>query len=170
MPCSCSEATWTVRCTDCFQYRATCARCFIELHIHNPFHWAEEWTGKYFVRKDISELGHVITLNHDGGPCPEATSRPEGQRFTVVHSNGIHVTRLQFCNCLGADDRVQQLMQARLFPPTTTQPMSAFSFGMLREFHIHSLASKKSAFDHMGGLRRLTNNATSWKVPVSARL
>ncbi|KIM71232.1 hypothetical protein PILCRDRAFT_81407 [Piloderma croceum F 1598] len=53
-------------------------------------------------------------------------------------------------------------MKARLFPASTDQPTTAFSFGVLKDFHLQTLELKKSAYDYLGGL---TNNANPDGVP-----
>jgi hypothetical protein len=86
--------------------------------------------------------------------------------FTVVHTNGIHATRIRVCGCLGAPEKVTQLMQSQLFPATTQDPKTAFTFSVLKNFHMHNLQSKCGAFDYMLSLRRLTDNVFTNKVPV----
>ena len=61
---------------------------------------------------------------------------------------------------------MQQLLRAQLFPATVDQPTTAFTFNVLREYHVHSLESKQSAYSYMGALRRLTNNTFIDDVPV----
>ncbi|KIM35704.1 hypothetical protein M413DRAFT_51930, partial [Hebeloma cylindrosporum] len=56
-------------------------------------------------------------------------------------------------------------MRARLFPATMTQPTTAFTFRVLQQFHIHHLVSKESAYDFVGSLRRLTDNAFAHSTP-----
>lgn len=57
-------------------------------------------------------------------------------------------------------------MRARLFPATTQDPRTAFSFAILKQFHLHNLESKKAAYDYLGALRRLTDNAFTADVSV----
>jgi hypothetical protein len=168
-PCGCGidnlMRTW--RCLDCFQSPMTCDQCFIRSHQNMPFHWVQKWNGSFFERCDISALGHTIALGHHGEPChnvPNTTRPPE---FLIAHTNGIHKTKVVFCACVGSGRRLQQLLDAQLFPATTEQPTTAFTFNLLREFHIHSLESKASAYGYMGGLRRLTDNTFTADVPVS---
>jgi hypothetical protein len=59
-------------------------------------------------------------------------------------------------------------MRSRLFPATIEQPATTFTFNLLKQFHVHCFESKKSAFDYIGALRRLTNNVRTDLVPVSA--
>ena len=57
-------------------------------------------------------------------------------------------------------------MRARMFPATMRRPMMAFTFNLLHQFHLHHLESKASAYDFIGALRRITNNAFAQDMPV----
>ncbi|KAK6974176.1 hypothetical protein R3P38DRAFT_2434873, partial [Favolaschia claudopus] len=73
LPCACEREGHiaSVQCHDCTSYRLSCAECFITTHINPPFHWAEVWDfeQEFFVRHNISALGHTIQLGHHGGAC-----------------------------------------------------------------------------------------------------
>ncbi|KAJ7111002.1 hypothetical protein C8R44DRAFT_633535, partial [Mycena epipterygia] len=129
-----------------------CSRCFINAHLRNPFHWAEVWDQAqgFFVRHDISKLDHIIQLGHHGGPC----GSPSNDRgFTVIDHNGVHSTRLAFCGCREQPpDQVKQLMRSRLFPASTRNPRTAFTFTVLKESAMHH-------YDYLGALLRLTDNS-----------
>ncbi|KAJ7236499.1 hypothetical protein C8J57DRAFT_1247744 [Mycena rebaudengoi] len=164
--CICGNDRITTQCHDCMGYEATCSACFIEYHRRSPFHWTEVWdfARGFFVRNDISSLGHVIQLGHGGKSCPN----PTGERiFTVVNGNGVHSTRLAFCGCQEQPpNKIKQLMRSRLFPATTKEPRTAFAFSVLKEFSLHNLESKKAAYDYLGALLRLTDNAFIADVPI----
>ncbi|THU83090.1 hypothetical protein K435DRAFT_823037 [Dendrothele bispora CBS 962.96] len=49
-------------------------------------------------------------------------------------------------------------MQAHLFPGSAAEPISAFSFSVLKEYDLHTLQAKFGAYDYCFSLRRLTNN------------
>lgn len=168
-PCSCNGGIRTTQCHDCLQYRASCPECFIRAHQNNPFHWAEVWDAErgFFVKHDISALGATVSLGHYGASCPNPKNNI---LFTVVDTNGVHATRLSLCGCLGAGSKVDQLMRARLFPATTRDTKSAFTFKVLKDFHIHNLESKEAAFDYLGAIRRLTDNVFTADVPVSFKM
>ncbi|KZV60063.1 hypothetical protein PENSPDRAFT_594542 [Peniophora sp. CONT] len=167
--CSCSAAdtqptrTRTVTCHNCRQYTVSCEVCWLNAHKKAPTHWAQVWDPKseFFVPHDISRLcdenkiSASVNLGHGGDPCPHANSTIE---FTLVEPNGVHSTRLRLCKCLNAPDRVAQLMRAGFFPATIREPSTAFSFELLKDFHMHHLESKKSAYDYMGAVVRLTDN------------
>lgn len=173
-PCECGTESRLVQCHfDCQQYKASCAQCFAESHRNNPFHWASVWNEelRFFVHHDRSMLladDTTIHLGHNGFRCPNPTTECD-LWFNICHTNGIHGTRLRFCGCNGllAKSKARQLLDARLFPSTMTDPQSAFTFAVLKEYHIHHLQSKCSAYDYFAALQRLTDNAFTADVPVS---
>lgn len=174
-PCDCEPKDGTknkrnTMCRDCFQYTPSCEACFIRQHHHLPFHWAHVWDFElgFFLKKDISTLSipFALHLNHGGATCP----RPLGSidnKFIVMSSNGVHATLIRFCDCVGSPSKVEQLCGARLFPATTQSPTTAFTFEVLKSFHIHSLQSKSSAYDFVGAIQRLAENVFTHDIPVS---
>jgi hypothetical protein len=169
--CACGRGKRLVRCHDCFQHPTTCAHCFIEQHRRMPFHWALVWDESklYFTKRDYAAVlddDQAVQLGHSDEYelCEGAHS---SVKFYVVHTNGIHASRFRFCECLGAPDKVTQLLHARLFPATLDQPKTAFTFTILKQFSMHNIQSKCGAFDFMLSLRRLTDNKFTEDVPVS---
>lgn len=191
--CACGESSRTTMCSDCVDFAAVCSECFIKIHKNSPFHWARVWNpdAGFFVQKDISMLrggsGYAITIGHGGESCPLAHPEmpcsvvecgqqiPQSQKsnkemmgiaFTVVHTNGIHGTRLHFCGCFDDVPRRTQLVRARLFPGSTRQPLTAFTIPLLRSFRLHSLQSKCSAQDFLSSLQRMTDNVKPQNISV----
>lgn len=169
-PCGRSDSLRDTRCMDCFHCLPTCSACFIEAHLRCPLHWAEQYDSSvgFFQRKDISELGHVLTLGHNGDLCPKVgyENRTSSIAMTIMHVNGLHSTKVAFCRCTATLDRVEQLLAARLFPATVDLPETAFTFECLDDFQIHSLTSKKSALDYVWAKRRQTNPLSPFSVKV----
>jgi hypothetical protein len=108
-------------------------------------------------------------LKHGGRPCVNANpNKPMRTKFTIAEHNGFHTIDIQFCECTRPDDqRWQQLLAVRLFPASFKQPQTALTFTVLKQFHIHSLTSKKSAYDYVKALCKLTDNAGPDSVRVS---
>ncbi|KAF8955769.1 hypothetical protein BDZ97DRAFT_1709000 [Flammula alnicola] len=163
--CSCNRpgAKHTTKCNDCFMYQISCSECFIDAHRGNPMHWAEVWDAQrgFFIRHDISRLrteGYATHLGHHGSHCPNPASETD-LLFHFIDTNGIHNTKVRFCGCPGAPKRYQQLMKIGFFPATLDRPSTAFSFRLLKQFHLLHLESKTAAYDFIGTLRRLTDNA-----------
>ena len=134
-----------------------------------PTHWAEVWDeGQgFFVRHDISMVrpgGYATQLGHYGAECPCC---PPDRFFILVDTNGIHNTKIRFCECSSAPlDSVEQLMSMGLFPATLKQPRMAFTFRVLRQAHLMNLESKAAMYDFVGTLRRLTDNAFAQETSV----
>jgi hypothetical protein len=164
--CSCKKDIRSIRCLDCRQYAPTCASCFLKSHIHCFDHWAHVWNGHFFEARDISTLGAVLTLCHNGASCPCVSYTKGTKDFTLVAVNGIHRTRLAFCECPKAPKELDQLIQNRIFPATTAAPGIGFTFELLEDFHIHTLCSKKGGYDYLHAIRCKTNRAAPHDVPV----
>ncbi|KZT52119.1 hypothetical protein CALCODRAFT_420767, partial [Calocera cornea HHB12733] len=151
------------RCRDCFLEVELCSICQVDVHSRNPLHWIETWNGDFFERTSLQKLGLTIHLGHRGLPCP-TTSSATPVAFTIVHINGVHNVSLAFCSCDGASERYLQLLGSRLFPVTYELPKTAFTFAVLKDFHLHTLCSKKSAYDYYAKLVRQTSDVS----PASA--
>jgi hypothetical protein len=172
--CSCGSGQFRlVSCRDCVQHKPTCEVCFLQDHRVNPFHWAHVWdvAGGFYEKRDISALADstaALHLGHCGDCCPHpANATPI--KYTIVHTNGIHATRVVFCGCPEAPtSKSDQLFRARLFPATMKDPRTALTFAVLKEANLHCLQSKKPAYDYYGALQRLTDNVLTYQVPVCA--
>ncbi|KAF8205918.1 hypothetical protein K438DRAFT_2014304 [Mycena galopus ATCC 62051] len=105
-------------------------------------------------------------LASDGQPCPNAhPQKPKTREFTIADHNGFHTRQIQFCECIREDFRdYQQLLAVRLFPASWKHPQTAFTFGVMKQFHIHTLASQKSAYNFVKALCMLTDNSSHHDV------
>ncbi|KAK1222232.1 hypothetical protein PQX77_014926 [Marasmius sp. AFHP31] len=158
--CLCGTGECIVQCKDCQDFQICCKECWIFQHRMNPWHWARVWNGNYFVCSDISVLrkgGFAVQLGHHGEPCP-LLNQPKPIKFTVIHSNGVHGSRLSFC-AYRSTDQVQQLMHARLFPSSPRTPETAYTFARMREYDIQALQGQLPAYDWIFALQRLADNA-----------
>ncbi len=167
-PCECkvNGAVRICYCKECGPRSTCCTTCFVDRHRFLTNHWAEVWNRNFLERKDISELGHVISYGHDleGGRCKNAPITD----FILVDLNGVHRTKASFCVCIAnrLPDKVDQLLSAQVFPGTLKSPAVGFTFRLLEDFHLQTLTSKKSPYDYMMALRRKTNNSFVGDVPV----
>jgi hypothetical protein len=162
--CQCGADTTVFRCEDCFHLHLFCQTCILDSHLHNPFHHIEKWTGTYFKRTSLATLGGTIPLCHHGELCPNRLNSP-GRPTVIVHMNGIHHVHIKYCHCATAPLDAIQLVWCQLFPASIEQPETAFTINVLRDFHVHSLASKQSAMDHFTALQNHTNKAFPQKTP-----
>ncbi|KAK6981487.1 CxC2 domain-containing protein [Favolaschia claudopus] len=171
------------RCKDCFTDALFCKSCLVLEHKDNPLHRIEIWKeDEFFEPVTLKSLGLRIQLGHGrNGVCPgtllkrakaaeedarraaiEETVAAVGKHprddFCIVDSNGVHEVGLDFCSCASAEDHDIQLVRARLYPATTTNPATAATFRVLRDFHLLSLEAKCSAHHFYNKLARQTNN------------
>ncbi|KAJ7504835.1 hypothetical protein B0H11DRAFT_2343124 [Mycena galericulata] len=169
-PCSCgavgSETIY--RCRDCFKARMCCSICIIHKHEDNPFHRIEKWEGRFFSPSSLEKLGQVVQTCLDvevaTGRCPHVTDKTVGHKMTLGDHNGFHDVKFEFCSCspgrgLAILPVWRQLLAVRLFPASFASPATVFTWRTMKEFHIHCLASKKSAYDYIKALCKLTDNA-----------
>ncbi|KAF8326719.1 hypothetical protein F5887DRAFT_899624 [Amanita rubescens] len=163
--CQCHNAVRLYRCMDCLFPPVLCSSCIKDSHATNPFHRIQKWNGCYFDRATLTELRQVIGVGHGGAFCPNRLPESKGRATTVVHTNGIHQIRIEYCHCVNAPAEYEQLAKASLFPATVERPETTFTFQVLKEFHNLSLSSKIPAYDFINALANMTNNAFPGKVP-----
>ncbi|KAF9022139.1 hypothetical protein BDZ89DRAFT_1196886 [Hymenopellis radicata] len=97
------------------------------------------------------------TSSPDHSPPPTSSPLPDSIPFTIVDPNGIHATRVRFCHCSGDPDRVAQLMKLGLFPATSTQPETAFTFAVMRQHQQFRVRAKVSTHDFVMNLAFATD-------------
>lgn len=157
------------RCFDCLDPPVLCNSCIISLYRWSPFHCIDHWTGTFFSRTTLCELGLVVHIGHHGNPCPNSSDSPT--KMTVVHTAGVQPILIRYCGCtdkmLHTVEHPLQLWQAGLWPAMYTQTQTIFTQHVLRDFHQISLQAKISAYNYIAALKRLTNNAFTHEVKVS---
>ena len=167
LPCQCQRDTALFRCMDCSFSPILCSFCVVTSHTNNPFHRLQKWVGSYFDQTALSDLGYIVGLGHYGTLCPNRLPDSKGRPTTVVHVNGIHHIRIQYCQCTDAPSELEQLAKSSLFPASIERPETAFTFDVLKEFHVLNSTSKIPAYDFFNALINMTNNAFPGNVPVS---
>ena len=108
-------------------------------------------------------------LEEHAGP-PHLTAPKDQSCLTVVHTSGVHFCDVRYCSCPGSEDSHLQLACADLFPATTKQPRTAFTFQMLDEFIQDNMECGTSAMNFYSKLWRNTSNVFPHLVPVSHHL
>ncbi|THU95085.1 hypothetical protein K435DRAFT_667146, partial [Dendrothele bispora CBS 962.96] len=149
------------RCMDCFQGPLSCQDCCIEQHVAHPLHRIQVCDRFSFFLK-----GHS-----DKSDCSRPIRGPS--KFIVVHTNGVHRIRLNYCGChlsISSSTSLQrqkweQLMRCRWFPATHAHPRTTFTFQFLEQFHIMNLSGKINLYDYYKAIEKLTDN-TGGKIPV----
>ncbi|TFK58945.1 hypothetical protein BDN72DRAFT_781409 [Pluteus cervinus] len=156
--CGESDAPAYHRCESCFDFRFFCGKCIVRNHAANPLHWVQEWNGTFLFRRSLSDLGLKVQLGHPiGEECPSPLP-VKGGILTILHINGVHSVRVNYCRCHRAKNRFIQLLRFRLFPATVISPQTAASFELLNFFQLLGFMSKASGFELFQTLTRLTSN------------
>jgi CxC2 like cysteine cluster associated with KDZ transposases len=111
----------------------------------------------------LSKLGLVTFFGHGGEICPMVT---QTYTLTILHIDGFHNISVGYCGCASALPPHLQLFDGRLFPASIDNPKTAFSFELLRQYQIHHLEGKGSAYSYIQSLYRLTNDEGLVEIPV----
>ncbi|KAJ7750618.1 hypothetical protein B0H16DRAFT_1318629 [Mycena metata] len=154
----CSKNAADHRCRNCLSGGELI--CIVAAHRYLPFHGIEYWTGSTFKRKTLKEMGLRIQLGHwhDVDRRCSVPTPSKGKEFVIVDIHGVHDVALDYCGCgLGGHPTVQ-LLRAQLWPATSTNPQTAATFAILRQYHLMSFESKCSALEFYQSLARQTDN------------
>ncbi|KIJ10070.1 hypothetical protein PAXINDRAFT_16915 [Paxillus involutus ATCC 200175] len=147
------------RCVDCEGTHMLCQSCVLDQHQVTPLHRIESWSGAFFKHTSLRQLGLRIQLGHAlGSLCCNPEPAHHDDNFILVDLNGIHSVALDFCNCETAQAHHIQLLRARWYPATTSEPKTAATFRLLDHFQMYTLESKGSAFEYYHALSHLTEN------------
>ncbi|KAJ7797391.1 hypothetical protein B0H14DRAFT_3093166 [Mycena olivaceomarginata] len=182
------------RCKDCFTDALFCQECLVSSHRDNPLHRVEAWTeSSFFQAVTLKSLGLRIQLGHGrNGTCmgtvarlareaaaaqaagpsspPASPSESAGpaplahEGFCIVDVNGVHEVTIDFCSCSLAEVHDIQLLRARLYPATITNPATAATFHVLRDYHLLCFEAKASAYHYYN---KLAPDQQQWCFPAS---
>lgn len=169
-PCACGRGkTRKVACRDCFQAPLVCRQCWLDNHRNIPTHWAFVWNKEeqFFEKHDLCRVkaDTFISLGHHGARCPIG---PPARSFTLVDSNGVHATSIQYCGCRDAAPEFQQLLRAGIFPGSVKEPKTGFTLILLELFRQYRCQGKSSAYNFALVLQRMTDSFFGDSVPVSS--
>ncbi|KAJ3761528.1 hypothetical protein EV360DRAFT_92998 [Lentinula raphanica] len=137
----CGEEPAIFCCKECFSKELVCRRCCVKLHLNNPLHFIEEWTGKFFKKTSLYHLGLWVQLSHDDqSRCPI----PKFSKLTVIHTTGIQHVCVAFCRCFrnAGVSLWKQLMRYEWYPATLDHPKTCAT----------------ATYDFHSSLVKLTNN------------
>ncbi|KAE9396951.1 hypothetical protein BT96DRAFT_996227 [Gymnopus androsaceus JB14] len=155
------------RCRDCFTLELLCQDCMNNRHAYTPFHRLEAWNGRFFEQWSLGETGLVLELgSHTKEKLCVMSEIAPLEKLTVIHTNGIHSITVRYCSCNLAVHRCEQLLWARLWPATVTNPQTAITFECLEHFQMLNLMMETSGTKFYETLECLTDN-TGMRVPPS---
>jgi hypothetical protein len=123
------------------------------------------WTGTFFDKTTLRDLGLTVALGHGGAQCPNPI--PGYKNFLVFDVSGTHRVAITFCSCVDASDSYVQLLHGGWYPATSIRPQTAFTFEYLSLFHELTLQGKINIYDVYHTILRITDNAGITAMPVS---
>lgn len=126
----------------------------------------QHWTGNFFAKTSLRDIGLVVYLGHNGCQCPTSVKK---RKLSVCDTSGFHEVNMVFCGCyhanIGFVHEWKQLMRLRWYPATCTRPNTVFTFRVLDFFHELTLQGKLNLYDFHETLDRITSNSgtvASW--------
>ena len=128
----------------------------------------QKWTGTFYEKIALKDLGLCIQLGHDGQSCQSPST--VHYNFVVVDVSGIHLVNIQYCQChqnIGGSLPRIQLLRFQWFPTSLTRPCTAFTFDVLDTFHHITLQGKLSAYDFYRSLLNKTDGTGILVLKVS---
>ncbi|EDR11733.1 uncharacterized protein LACBIDRAFT_314283 [Laccaria bicolor S238N-H82] len=156
----CNEEMGIFKCKDCSSGCYLCRQfCIVKAHQETPLHRIEKWTGEFFDKTCLKDLGLRVQLGHGGGVCPCPSPGPLD--FRVFDMSGIHIVNIDYCDCPNDNvpNQKTQLLQQGRFPVTFSQPKTVFTFDCFDTFHEHTLQGKGNLYDFYHLLVHKTDNA-----------
>ncbi|KAK7676418.1 hypothetical protein QCA50_020636 [Cerrena zonata] len=163
MVCKCGSTEPTIRCKDCHGLHLQCLNCTREYHgSENPLHHIEKWNGSFFETTTLYDIGVTVSLGH---PLGITCAIPLSRTITVLHTNGIHRVRVNFCGCQFGSELRTQLLRFAWWPATPLDPRSAATFSVLRQFQYLNLQGNITAYDFYRGLELQTDGRLSENLP-----
>ncbi|KAH7904426.1 hypothetical protein BJ138DRAFT_1106840 [Hygrophoropsis aurantiaca] len=124
----CQTAVGVFKCIDCASCWKYCQACMLIRHSLLPFHRLERWTGSFFAKSTLQEIGHIVHLGHNGAPCGSVSDVVKD--FVVADTSGVHAITIKF----------------------------SFTFDVLRTFQLENLQGKISAYDYLTALMQKSDN------------
>ena len=126
--------------------------------------------------------GFILDLGHRGLCCPanvtpaaesevaedagcdvedevllEGWEPRDARSLVIVDVSRVHQLIVSWCCCQDAPDHCVQLFEHSLFPASTSQPSTAFTFAVLEYFHVDAVECKTSTSNSSNKLCRLTD-------------
>jgi hypothetical protein len=162
------EAPASFTCRDCTWAGLCCLACIVSIHQEHPCHRPHHWNGEYWERTSLDALGFVWYLGHGGQSCPHLNNDSGPQRMTLADINGIHTVTVGTCRCDKAPDLFKQLLNCEILPASMERPRTAFTFRLMRHFHLLNLISHITPWDLSSALHRMSDNINPTCIPVDS--
>ncbi|KAG1841766.1 hypothetical protein F4604DRAFT_1597959 [Suillus subluteus] len=131
----CGIMVGSYHCKDCFMPRLLCQMCVIRAHAYSLVHHVEKWNSKCFQNMTLKDLELHVQFRHKVGKSCWLPNQAFNDDFILIDTLGIHPMAMDFCGCNRAQTHTKQLLHVGWFPATISEPRTAATFCMLRQFH-----------------------------------
>lgn len=126
--------------------------------------YMQSWTGTFFTKSSLQEIGLRVNLGHRGSICPSPSGHVDD--FIVCDTSGIHRITVTFCGCVHSDGNrkyphYMQLLQVGWYPMSHARPQSACTFAVLDFFLDLTHQAKTNLYDFH---RTLQRQSDAWKL------
>ena len=101
------------------------------------------------------------------GARPKAAALGKRMVISIVHTNGFHHLPVYPCECENALPRDVQLLHSGLYPITSAQTQTVFTFQVLKHFHLMKVDAHLAVEQYCNILRRLTDDICPDKTLVT---
>ncbi|KAI4517218.1 hypothetical protein K525DRAFT_211399 [Schizophyllum commune Loenen D] len=150
-------------CLECGDF-LECAGCCLKRHQCMPLHVIQSWTGIYWEKVSLANMGLIYQLGHGGLPCVHPDP---AVRTMVVVDEILHTIRYRYCSCRGLRslNSVRQLLRNQWFPATVTDPETCITFKALDTFRLASVHANVNVNNWLKALEERTDALKLSKVP-----
>ncbi|KAJ7182633.1 hypothetical protein C8R43DRAFT_1116266 [Mycena crocata] len=114
------------------KFQILCYACCIMDHRRTPLHFLKEWTGVFWQKTTLAQVGFVYQVGHDGLDCNLPLKDVHSTR--VLHTTGIQTLYYQLCGCEGAPGLTEQLAVAGLLVASAMDASTAATPSLLDMF------------------------------------
>ncbi|KAM5534249.1 hypothetical protein V8D89_012074, partial [Ganoderma adspersum] len=118
-PClRCSDAIGNLGlcCEDCQDLGLYCVLCCLGIHLCEPMHHLQRWTGKCFMSQLFQVLGFCFQLGHAIGIKCLTVIPIIGGASILLNLTSIYKINVDFCGCPGALAFKLQILCQHWFP------------------------------------------------------
>ncbi|KAJ7191702.1 hypothetical protein GGX14DRAFT_537830 [Mycena pura] len=162
---TCLNVAAEYRCQDCFAGRLFCAKCIVERHRDEPLHIIQKWEDGWFQPCALKSLAPGLRYQIGHPPGEECDFRDGPKKIVVIDNNAIHQLSIDFCGCIDAPSKVEQLINVGWFPATVKEPETCATLSILRRFHALNLQGRVPAYDFYSALEVLSDGAGIRDLP-----
>ncbi|KAL1658241.1 hypothetical protein GGF50DRAFT_67646 [Schizophyllum commune] len=150
-------------CWECGDF-LQCRDCCLKRHQTMPLHIVQVWTGQYWRKVSLANMGLVYQIGHGGLPCvhPDPVVRN-----MVIVDEVIHTVRVRYCSCRGLSslNPVRQLLRNRWYPVTVTDPETCVTFRALDVFRLAVVHANVNVNNWLKAIEERTDALKLSKVP-----